>query len=54
VIVRDLLEGRWDVARFQVLEPGETVQPSYDQRIICSARAIAGGTGPVRMATKQR
>jgi len=54
VIVRDLLEGRWDVARFQVLEPGETVQPSHDQRIICSARVIAGGTGPVRMATKQR
>ncbi len=37
VLVRDLLEGRWDAERFLVVEPGQTVQPSYDQRIINSA-----------------
>ncbi len=34
VIVRDLLEGRWDEERFLIIEPGQTAMPSYDSGII--------------------
>ncbi len=54
VILRDLVEGRWDAARYQVLEPGQTVQPSFDQRIICSALAAPCGPEPDRTAKKPR
>ncbi len=39
-LVRDLLEGRWDDARFLTIPPGQTIAPTYDARI---ARAEAPG-----------
>lgn len=35
-LLRDFLEGRWDEERFLVVQPGQTVQPSYDRMIICA------------------
>jgi len=37
ILLRDLLEGRWDDDRFLVLPPGNVILPAHDQRIICSA-----------------
>ena len=37
IILRDLLEGRWDEERFLLVPPGETIQSSHDQLVICSA-----------------
>jgi len=34
VILRDLLEGRWDDERFLRIPPGQTIVPSYDARIV--------------------
>lgn len=39
ILVRDLLEGRWDEERFLVVPPGQTISPSYDA---CIAKAVAG------------
>ena len=33
-LVIDLLEGNWDAERFLVLEPGETVRATHDERIL--------------------
>ncbi len=33
-LLRDLLEGRWDEEKFLVVQPGQTVVPSYDRMII--------------------
>lgn len=33
-LLRDMLEGRWDEEKFLVVQPGQTVQPSYDRLII--------------------
>lgn len=41
VLVRDLLEGRWDAARFLTVPAGQTIQPSHDAQIVCSALAEA-------------
>ena len=38
VIIRDLLEGRWDEERFLVVPPGDTIAPSYDAHIVCQGR----------------
>jgi len=38
IILRDLLEGRWDAERFLRVAPGQTIVPSYDERIV-AARA---------------
>jgi hypothetical protein len=34
VLMMDFLEGRWDDERFLVVQPGETVAASYDEKII--------------------
>jgi len=34
VLIRDLLEGRWDDDRYQVVSPGATLAPSYDERVV--------------------
>jgi hypothetical protein len=39
-LVRNLLDGRWDEEAFLVVQPGETVVPSFDERVI-TARAVA-------------
>ncbi|NLG26514.1 MAG: DUF1638 domain-containing protein [Chloroflexi bacterium] len=36
VILRDLLEGRWDEARFLRIEPGLTIVPTHDPRIVAT------------------
>jgi len=33
-LIVDFLEGNWDEERFLILEPGETVRPSHDDRVI--------------------
>jgi hypothetical protein len=33
-LLRDFLDGNWDDERFLVVKPGETVQPSFDEKII--------------------
>lgn len=33
-LLRDLLEGRWDEEKFLVVQPGQTVVPSYDRMIL--------------------
>ena len=40
ILLRDLLEGRWEEERFLVVEPGCTIAPTHDDRIVaadCSA-----------------
>ena len=34
IILRDLLEGRWDEARFQIVQPSHTVVATYDECIV--------------------
>ena len=43
ILVRDLLEGRWDDARFLTVPPGQTISPTYDA---CIARAAAADGSP--------
>jgi hypothetical protein len=33
-LLKDMLEGNWDSERFLVVQPGETVHPSFDEKII--------------------
>lgn len=33
-LLRDMLNGNWDEGKFLVVPPGETVQPSFDEKII--------------------
>ena len=33
-LLTDLLNGNWDEERFLVLEPGQTVAPSYDEMVV--------------------
>ena len=41
VIIRDLLEGRWDEDRFLTVEPGMTLVPSYDDRVMVLCEVCA-------------
>lgn len=45
IILRDLLEGRWDEATFLVLPPGCAIEPSHDAQVIrcgaCDAPPLA-------------
>jgi len=34
LLIRDLLEGRWDEARFLIVPPGGVIEPTYDAQII--------------------
>ena len=34
ILIRDLIEGRWDEERFLVVPPGRTIIPTYDGRIV--------------------
>ncbi len=45
IIVRDLLEGRWDADRFLTVPPGKAIQPKHDHDIVTfgEAETIAGG-----------
>jgi hypothetical protein len=38
-LLRDLLEGRWDDERFQIIRPGEVLGHSPDERILRAATA---------------
>ncbi|MHB1294742.1 MAG: DUF1638 domain-containing protein [Anaerolineae bacterium] len=35
VLIHDLLEGRWDDERFLTIPPGNTITPSFDDRVVC-------------------
>lgn len=39
IILRDLLEGRWDEERFLIIPPGRSIMPTYDARIIAECEA---------------
>ncbi len=39
VILRELIEGRWDEARFLIVPPGRSITPTYDARIIGECEA---------------
>ena len=54
ILVRDLLEGRWDEERFLIVPPGQTISPTYDA---CIARAVdadgaSDDAATVRAATR--
>lgn len=34
ILIRDLLEGRWDSDRFQVIQPGHSIEPTNDAAIV--------------------
>jgi hypothetical protein len=34
LILRDLVEGHWDAARFLIVPPGHTILPTHDERIV--------------------
>jgi hypothetical protein len=38
IILRDLLEGRWDEERFLIIPPGETIAPTYDGHIVAACQ----------------
>jgi len=38
LIIRDLVEGRWDGERFLIVPPGETIAPTHDGNIISRAQ----------------
>jgi hypothetical protein len=40
-LLRDLLEGRWDDERFQIIRPGEVLQHSTDERVLRAKTIIA-------------
>ncbi len=42
IILRDLLEGRWEESRFLTVPPGQTIIPSYDNSIVKVGRANTG------------
>lgn len=33
-LLRDMVDGKWDEERFLIVRPGESVQPSFDEKII--------------------
>lgn len=39
LIIRDLIEGKWDDERFLVVAPGHTILPTYDQYIVKEGRS---------------
>lgn len=39
-LLRDLLWGHWDSERFQIIEPGETLAHSADEKILCAKPAV--------------
>ena len=41
-LFQDFVNGCWDEERFQVVRPGETLQPSYDNRILKTCGANCG------------
>lgn len=41
ILVRDLLEGRWDEDRFLTVPPGQTISPTYDACIANAAPPMA-------------
>jgi len=46
IIVRDLIDGRWAAERYQIIQPGEMVIATNDERIVAGApctEAAAGG-----------
>ncbi|MBC7234471.1 MAG: DUF1638 domain-containing protein [Chloroflexi bacterium] len=40
ILIRDLLEGRWDEERFLIVPPGHTITPTYDDRIVTACPII--------------
>lgn len=38
LIIRDLIDGRWDEERFLIVPPGHTIAATYDDRIIAQQR----------------
>jgi hypothetical protein len=42
ILLRDLIDGRWDAERFLTVEPGAVIQPSHDARIVCQAWEALG------------
>lgn len=34
LLIRDLVEGRWDEARFLIVPPGGVIEPTYDAQIV--------------------
>lgn len=45
ILVRDLLEGRWDEERFLIVPPGQTIAPTYDARIARAADVDGSAKG---------
>ncbi len=41
-LIRALVEGQWDEAEFQIIEPGHELGCSYDERIFCCRTCRAG------------
>jgi len=39
VLIRDLMEGRWDEERFLTVPAGESIVPTNDQRIVAACQA---------------
>ncbi|MGI6368136.1 MAG: DUF1638 domain-containing protein [Anaerolineae bacterium] len=37
LLVRDLIEGRWDSDSFLVVPPGHTIVPTFDARVVCAS-----------------
>lgn len=40
-LMYDFLDGRWDDARFQIVQPGEVLEPSHDPQILKSCAGCA-------------
>jgi len=38
LIIRDLVEGRWDDERFLIVPPGETIAPTHDGSVIARSQ----------------
>lgn len=43
ILMRDMLTGNWDQARFLTVKPGESIQPSYDEDILMGEPARSCG-----------
>jgi hypothetical protein len=39
-LLRDLLEGRWDDERFQIIQPGEALRPFARRTILRAEKAV--------------
>ena len=39
-MIQDLLDGRWDDARFLTVPPGFEIAPSYDEQIIKAEKTV--------------